>query len=218
MINVKLKKMHKIDYAIGALIGFFAGIFAIPTVLNLGLRDALTLLALPWAGAVMGFAGLWIVYALARKIPVLAQFGRFFVVGALNTIIDFGVLNLLSRATGIAAGFILGGVNVPGFLVAVMNSYLWNKLWVFKEGSRELFAAFPKFFAVTLTGLLVNSGIVIFFTTYLAPSTALAPNLALNIGKALATGVSLLVNFLGYKFFVFQRNETTKVSVENQRP
>lgn len=201
--------MPKTDYAIGALIGFFAGIFAIPTLYNLGIRDAMTLLAVPWAGAVAGFLGIWVVYFFARKLPALAQFGRFFVVGALNTVIDFGILNLLSRSTGIAAGFLLGGVNIPGFLVAVVNSYFWNKLWVFKEGTNNLLAAFPKFFAVTLMGLLVNSGIVIFFTTYAAPSIGLPANIALNIGKLLATVISLAVNFLGYKFFVFQdRGET----------
>lgn len=204
--------MKKIDYAIGALIGFFAGMFAIPTLYNLGTRDALSLLALPWIGGVAGFAGIRIVYFFARRTPVLAQFGRFFIVGALNTLIDFGILNVLSRATGIAAGLILGGVNVPGFLVAVVNSYFWNKLWVFKESAQNLLAAFPKFFAVTLMGLLVNSGIVIFFTTYVAPSTALDPAIALNVGKALATVISLMVNFLGYKFFVFGKQEVPPTS------
>lgn len=201
--------MSKTDYAIGGLIGFFAGIFAIPTLYNLGLTDAVMLLAVPWTGGIAGFSGIWTVYFFARKIPTLEQFGRFFAVGALNTVIDFGILNLLSRATGIAAGLFLGGVNVPGFLVAVVNSYFWNKLWVFKEGRENLLAAFPKFFAVTLMGLLVNSGIVIAFTTYVAPSAGLPPNIALNIGKLMATVISLAVNFLGYKFFVFQKVETT---------
>lgn len=198
---------NKTDYAIGGLIGFFAGIFAIPTLYNLGFADATILLAVPWAGGAAGFAGLYILYALAGRMPVLAQFGRFFAVGVLNTVIDFGILNLLSRATGIAAGLFLGGVNVPGFLVAVVNSYFWNKLWVFKEGKENLLAAFPKFFAVTLMGLLVNSGIVIAFTTYVAPPLGLAPNVALNIGKLMATVISLAVNFLGYKFFVFAKKK-----------
>lgn len=205
--------MKRIDYAIGGLIGFFAGIFAIPTFYNLGVGNAVLLLIVPWAGGAAGFLGIWIVYFFARRVPVLAQFGRFVAVGILNTIMDFGILNLLSRATGIAAGIFLGGINVPGFLIAIVNSYLWNKLWVFKEGTQNFLAAFPKFFAVTVTGLLVNSGIVIAFTTYLAPSTGLAPNIALNIGKLLATVISLAVNFLGYKFFVFQK---TVAPVENR--
>lgn len=204
--------MQKTDYAIGGLIGFFTGIFAIPTLYNLGVGDAMILLAFPWVGAVAGSFWIWLVYFFARKTPVLGQFGRFFAVGALNTIIDFGILNLLSRATGVVAGMILGGVNIPGFLVAIVNSYLWNKLWVFREGSQNLFAAFPRFFAVTLTGLAVNSGIVIFFTTSVAPSTAFAPSIALNIGKALATVISLMVNFLGYKFFVFGKKEIPPAS------
>lgn len=205
--------MPKTDYAIGGLIGFFAGIFAIPTLYNLGITSGITLLAVPWAAGVAGCLGIWIVYAIAKKVAIVAQFGRFFAVGVLNTVIDFGILNLLSRSTGIAAGILLGGVNVPGFLVAIINSYLWNKLWVFKEGSQNLFAAFPRFFAVTLVGLLVNSGIVIVFTTYAAPSTGLPANLALNIGKLMATVISLAVNFLGYKLFVFGKKETSPAGV-----
>lgn len=197
--------MNKTDYAIALLIGFFVGIFAIPTAVNLGLRNIVLVLAIPWVGAVAIGAGVWIGAALARKISFLAQFSRFAAVGLLNTAIDFGILNLLSRASGITAGLIVGGVNLPGFVVAVFNSYFWNKLWVFKDrGPEPFFADFPKFIMVTGIGVLINSGIVIGLTTYVGSSIGLEGGLALNIAKMAATILTLIWNFVGYKFFVFR--------------
>lgn len=226
--------MNRIDYAIAALIGFFVGIFAIPTFLNLGLRRPALLLALPWIASGLWILGIWLGARLGRRIPFVAQFAKFIAVGFLNTAIDFGILNLLSRLSGITAGLVIGGVNLPGFGVAVFNSYLWNKLWVFHPvrsksrydigtavppsaertsngvGDREpesLFADFPKFFAVTIGGVLINSGIVIGLTTYVAPSFGLGAGAWLNVAKVVATAVTLFWNFAGYKFVVFRSRE-----------
>lgn len=197
----------RIDYFIGALIGFFAGIAAIPTAFNLGARSAFLLLSLPWAGAFVFSIGMRIAGVVSRRIAALAQFSKFIAVGLLNTAIDFGMLNLLSRASGVSAGFVLGGVNIPGFIVAVSNSYLWNKFWVFRERSRSesLFSDFPKFFAVTVGGLIINSAIVIAVTTYVPPVSGINKSLWLNVSKVGATVLTLVWNFAGYKLFVFRR-------------
>ena len=197
--------MNKTDYAIAAFVGFFGGIFAIPTAYNLGLRDPYVLLALPWVGALLWAAGIWLGNILARRVAFLAQFSKFVAVGFLNTAIDFGVLNLLSRLSGVTAGLIIGGVNLPGFLVAIFNSYLWNKLWVFGDrGSGPLFRDFPKFFAVTGIGVLLNSGIVILLTTYVPPLLGMSAEVWLNASKVAATLITLFWNFAGYKFVVFR--------------
>lgn len=225
----------KIDYAIAALIGFFVGIFAIPTAYNLGLREQVALLALPWTAAALWFLGIWVAGRIGRRAAVIPQFAKFVAVGFLNTAIDFGILNLLSRASGITAGFIIGGVNLPGFLVAVFNSYLWNKFWVFHpvrskppqaaadafthrtsngasdRGPEPLFADFPKFFAVTAIGVLINSGIVISVTTYVPPMFGLGPSQWLNAAKVAATIITLFWNFTGYKFVVFDQSKPERV-------
>jgi putative flippase GtrA len=46
------------------------------------------------------------------------QFGKFLAVGTVNTIIDFGTLNLLSWLTGIYGGARLAPINVLGVLFA----------------------------------------------------------------------------------------------------
>lgn len=198
--------MSKIDYSIAGLVGFLVGIFVIPTAVSLGTRNVAVLLGAPWVLAPLFVFGLWIGGLLSRRLSFFRQFSKFLAVGFLNTAIDFGVLNLLSAATGITAGLIIGGVNAPGFVIAAANSYFWNKFWVFgKVDGRGVFADLPKFFAVVLTGAVLN-GLLIAAGTSVAPAfTGLAPTLTLNAVKAAATGVTFLWNFLGLKLFVFRR-------------
>lgn len=245
--------LQRNDYLIAALVGFFTGVFAIPVLFNLGFKSGLILAAVPLIIPLLFAFGVWFSGFLSRWLSFMTQFGKFVAVGSFNTAIDFGVLNLLSLTTGITSGFIVGGVNAPGFAVAIMNSYFWNKLWVFKnrDEGETLLHDFPKFLAVSFVGLFLNSGIVILITTFVprvvgyylgfyfdghfyfgghfdtsagpvpvyAPEDAAVPlifgisNVAwLNIAKALATGLVLGWNFVGYKFLVFRSAGTAQNS------
>ncbi|MDP3710846.1 MAG: GtrA family protein [bacterium] len=196
----------KINYYLAGFLGFLTGVFAIPTVFNLGVKSRIVLLVLPLILPPVFAFGLWFSNLLAKKISFFGQFGRFVAVGFLNTAIDFGVLNILSSLSGVTSGFIIGGVNLPGFTIAVVNSYLWNKLWVFSSKEKEnLFHDMPKFLVITIVGLLLNSGIVILATTYLSPVFVESPKAWLNLAKVLATITNLAWNFLGYKFIVFAK-------------
>ncbi len=198
--------MKKIDYAIAGLVGFFAGLAMVPTAYAVGVHSATTLLALPWIGALCILFGVWLGGFLSRWLPIFAQLGKFGAVGILNTAIDFAVLNILSRASGITAGLIIGGVNMPGFAIAVVNSYFFNKLWVFRDRQQgeSLLHDFPTFFAITLIGVALNSGLVIFLTTYAPFLAGITPSVRLNLAKASATIVTLIWNFAGYKLVVFR--------------
>lgn len=194
------------DYYIAALVGLLTGIFAVPTFFNLGFREPLFFAGLLLVIPMLWVLGVWLGGFLSRWLPFMAQFGKFAATGFLSAAIDFGTLNVLSMVTGITAGFVIGGVNVPGFAVAVVNGYLWNKLWVFKDRDEQgLFHDFPKFLAVTGTGLLLNSGVVIAITTFVPPLFAAGPEAWLNIGKVAANALVLAWNFLGYKLFVFRK-------------
>lgn len=196
----------KTDFYIAGFIGFFTGVFLIPTLAHVDIRNYALLLALPLVFPIVIAGGIWLGDFLARWFGFFRQVARFSAVGILNTAIDFGILNILSLTTGITHGLIIGGVNTPGFVVAVINSYFLNKLWVFKGGDRDhLLYDFPKFLAVTLVGLAINSGIVIVGTTYISPLMGASPSVWLNIVKFFATFFSLLWNFLGFKYFVFKK-------------
>lgn len=141
-----------------------------------------------------------------RMERIIRQFSKFVVVGGVNTGIDFLVLNALMHVTGITGGSGIFMLNMVSFGVAVVNSYFMNKYWTFqdlrKEGEETKFV---QFIAVSLVGAGLNSTIVTVFTTLIAPMFGLSPYLWANVGKLLATGASLVWNFIGYKLFVFKR-------------
>lgn len=210
----------KTDYFIAGLIGFFAGIFVIPAFLNIGYRSPALLLTLPWIGSAAIIVGVLLGNAIGKKIPLFIQLARFAAVGFLNTAIDFGILNLISLLTGVTSGIKVGGVNVPGVSVALVNAYLWNKLWVFGaqesqgQGNKGILADVPKFIIVSGAGILLNSAIVVFATTYATPFLGTQGSLWLNIAKVMATVVSMVWSFLGFKFIVFKKKE----AVSGQTP
>ncbi len=202
------------DYAIGALIGFLTGVFIIPVLVNLGIAVKLALsvgvsekviLSLtPLLVAIAFPFGVWFGGFMSRFIGFFAQLGKFAAVGFLNTAIDFGILNLLSAMTGITAGFYLGSINVPAAGIAMMNSYFWNKFWVFRARGGNAASDLPKFVIVSVGAILVNSAIVAIGTEFPAPA-GLGPALWLNATKVLATAASFLWNFVGYKLIVFRK-------------
>ncbi len=142
-----------------------------------------------------------------------SQITKFGLVGIINTGIDFAILNILINVTGIYSGFWLFVFNAVSFGIAVINSYFMNKYWAFKAGGAVQSVEAFKFFSVSLIGLILNSLIVYFLGTFFILSYRLSTSVAYayipaslwdNIAKLAATAVSLIWNFIGYKFFVFK--------------
>jgi len=206
-----MASIGKKDYLIGALAGIFTGILTLRIFYFLEIyfkfQELFFILAIPFLWAL----GVWFGGFLSRWIPFFAQFGKFAVIGFLGAAIDFSLLNTISYATGITVGLTVGWINIPGFLVAVTNNYFWNKLWVFSAESGFAFGGkiqsiwdnFPKFFGVTLIGLLINSGTIIILTNF---SLGFDDKIWLNISKIFANALAMIWNFIGYKFIAFKKN------------
>jgi len=136
---------------------------------------------------------------------LINQFSKFIVIGVLNTAIDFAILNFLMWWTGIYDGKQIILLNVISFSIAVINSYFWNKFWTFRDRDNVDAKEFSQFIAVTLVGLIINSSIVYLITTFIDPMFGMNKELWANFAKVMATGLSLIWNFVGYKFIVFKR-------------
>lgn len=195
------------DLLIAAVAGFLLGLLLLSIAFNLRLYFLYRTPLLVFGVPIIIVVGIGISKIIGRYIPFFNQLGKFVAVGVLNTALDFSILNFISRVTGITAGVVVGWVNIPGFMVSVVNGYLWSRLWVFprQDQERNLFIDFPKFIAVTGIGLLLNSGIIILVTTYLPAPENIRSEVWLNIAKVIATAFTLVWNFMGYKFFVFKK-------------
>ncbi len=138
--------------------------------------------------------------------PGFYQFGKFFLVGITNTGIDFAVYNFLMWITQISEGFYVNVFTTVSFLVAVVNSYLLNKYWTFKEKDKSKDQKqFIKFFFVSFIGLILNNAIIYYLVNIVHPAFGLSPVLWANFAKAIATCAVLFWNFCGFKFLVFKK-------------
>lgn len=124
---------------------------------------------------------------------------RFVIVGAINTVIDFGIMNIL-RFVGlpvIAANTISTGV-------AMVCSFFLNKKYTFRNAGSNYVRQVILFFAFTMIGIWgIQNGAIYLIATYL-PHFGLSDQLFANVAKLLASVFSLTWNYLTYNRFVFK--------------
>lgn len=120
------------------------------------------------------------------------QFVKFCVVGVSNTLISFGVYCVFVL---INKDLYLVG-NAVGFVVSVLNSYIWNSRFVFKKQDERV-KTITKTFLAYGTNLLIGSALLYVFVDVLGISEFIAPILNL--------AVTIPLNFLLNKFWVMKK-------------
>ena len=203
----------KKDYFLVSIIGILFGLFSLPILKNIklfseGVSAGKAILIILGFFIFANFA-LWVASILARWIPVLLQIAKFLAIGALNTFLDLGVLNILILFTGVAVGSQYSLFKGISFAVATVNSYFWNKYWTFGSQNSANAKEFAQFFAVSIIGLGFNLGAASLVVNFFGAPAGISPELWANIGAVSATLVSLVWNFIGYKVVVFKKNEKT---------
>jgi len=118
---------------------------------------------------------------------------RFLVVGCANTAIDFGIFITLSLfIPPVAANFISTSV-------ALLFSYVANKKYTFKTHNLTGVRHIALFLSVTLVGLWGIQPVII------AVFHSLNHTYGAVVGKIIATGCTLVWNYLWYKFVIFKK-------------
>ncbi|MDP4010523.1 MAG: GtrA family protein [Candidatus Spechtbacteria bacterium] len=176
----------------------------IPSGLAQSLSSLNTAFVMAVVFPILSVAVLFVVYLFSKKILLLYQATKFIQVGALNTFIDLGVLNFLILISGVAGGPLFSAFKGISFTVAVINSYFWNKHWIFKSKDISAGKEFSQFIFVSFVGFLINVGTASVMVNVIGPQGGIAPAVWANVGALAATFVSLGWNFIGYKFWVFK--------------
>lgn len=197
--------MKRSDVIAGAVAGFLIAILAIAVLANLAVRLGVLRWALVILLPMFTVAGLAIASWLAKFWQPLWQIAKFLVTGALNTLVDFGVLNFLIYLTGITAGIWFVFFKSISFIGAVTNSFFWNKWWTFEDRARlGVGRQYVKFITVSTVVFFVNVGVASLVVNVVGPQWGIDPKIWANIGALAASIVSFAGNFLGYKFLVFK--------------
>jgi len=191
-------------------------------------KVSLVLKTLPLVFPILCAIFLYIVFLFGKKITVANQIGKFVLVGGFNTLVDWGILSLLiyvfHSSLGIDSEDILLDIfywtiiyyslfKGISFILAATNSYLWNKFWTFqRETTEKVGKEFVQFFTITFIGFLINVGIASCVFKYIQPFGGLNSAQWAIFSAVIATAVSMIWNFLGYKFIVFDRKQPVEIS------
>lgn len=118
---------------------------------------------------------------------------KFGFVGCLNTLIDFGIFSVLNGVFGI--NYVVS--QILSYSSGTLNSFFCNKFWTFKDTrtNKKTSNEIIQFITVNLASLSVS----ILGLSVLLKDHYMNALLAKIISMALAQ----IVNFLGYKFWVF---------------
>lgn len=137
------------------------------------------------------------------------QVVRFVASGIVATLIDLIVLNLLIRLFPDARE-VLGlpaylAWKTVSFSTASVYSYFANKYFTFRASQASTPGEVSKFALVALAGFCINVLVPAGLFNFFSRVGFLSPVLRANAASVMGTAVSLVVNFLGYKLFVFMK-------------
>ena len=142
--------------------------------------------------------------------PLGRQFSRFVTVGVTNSIVDFGVFNLLFAVYPTRNIQVLVLYNSIAVALAILNSYLWNTRWTFRAGVVQGSRGHRQrilFIAQALLNVGVNDVVVAVLTRLLLYQTFLNATDSSNLSKLVAMIVASLSSFLIMKYVVYAQAE-----------
>jgi putative flippase GtrA len=136
------------------------------------------------------------------------RFVKFAIVGAIGSVVDIGVMNLMTQVFHLR--LVLGGS--ISFVCAVINNFIGNRYWTYPDSrSKPLYRQLGMFFIVNAIGI----GIRIPILKYLEPPLAIqfeniahlsletADALAKNATLIFAIGVVMLWNFFVNRYWTY---------------
>lgn len=125
------------------------------------------------------------------------EFIQFSIVGAINTVVDFGVFSLL-----LTKGCPIVWAQILSYGCGMLNSYIMNRSWTFKENKRNEYSEPLKYVVANVATLILVSVLIILFIHMV--------HLPVLIAKVICTGIGMGMNFISSKFWVFQRIERSR--------
>jgi len=125
---------------------------------------------------------------------------KFALVGVVNTSIDFIIYALLTNfnLNYIAAQCI-------SYSAGVINSYIMNRKWTFAQKGKGSNREFFTFIAVNLITLVMTTFLLTVFYKWVGMSVL--------ISKVLVTVISIGINYIGTKSFVFTKLQGRRTSL-----
>lgn len=137
-----------------------------------------------------------------------SRFLKFAAVGAIGSLVDFGVMNLLTRLFSMRLVY----AGTISFICAVINNFTGNRYWTYPESrSRHILQQLGMFFVVNAIGIAIRTPILHFVEppleglfagmnalSFISPEVA-----AKNATLAIAIGIVMLWNFFVNRYWTY---------------
>lgn len=150
------------------------------------------------------------------------QLIKFALVGVLNTVVDFAVYTALVLIFGVGDdnALLIGLFTFIGYGCGVLNSFIFNTKWTFKQEYKRTTKEAIMFVVVNLISWGLSYLLVMLFSRNVFDNSAITDwvcklvnytspeqvDKAVSIlSKLLATPIVIIVNFLGNKLIVFNK-------------
>ena len=154
-----------------------------------------------------------------QKGKSLIQLIKFAIVGASNTVVDMIVNTIVSFLLNLVfkGGWIVYAAKAAGYGCGILNSYILNSRWTFREERRQDKREKLSFVAVNIAVLLISFGLIwLFKSAFHLNDFWMGMNTPDWLKKVvsgdlfcslLATCICIPVNFILNKLFVFKKKE-----------
>ncbi len=123
------------------------------------------------------------------------QLIKYGAVGVLNTAVDFLVYQLLTFI-----GINYAVAQCISYSCGILNSYLFNSRWTFKEDAKREKSEFVAFVVVNVISL----GLSVLLLKVCYDVLGIESDL---ISKAIVTPIVMVINFIGTKLLVFKKTK-----------
>lgn len=137
----------------------------------------------------------WLIALRSQRLNFYKKFIKFSLVGVTGLIIDIAIMMALveiwywSPLTASTASFV----------VAVINNFIWNKHWTYRDQSQKYFQQFLKFTTIALVGLVIN---------FVMMSWLLSLGIYYVLCRLIAVSVIVLWNFFINSLWTFRKKDS----------
>ena len=95
-------------------------------------------------------------------------------------------------------------ITVIAATLAIMNSFIWNRMWTFEiKGREERMAQLRRFYLVSIVGLVLNTLVTKMFYTIIPGH----PKRSLAVATMIAAGIVAIWNFTGQRLYAFKKRD-----------
>jgi putative flippase GtrA len=139
----------------------------------------------------------------------MKRYTKFLLIGVLNAVVDLVVLNALLLIQPTDSVYWLSFYNTLAVVCAIINSYLLNRRWTFKDRATGTMKERAWFVVQALVNIGVNDLVMVWISSYLVDVKSVPLFISSNAAKALAMFISSSISFFLMKYVVFRGRRTS---------